>query len=283
MTEAKHVRAPRPDTGEDWHALGFYHEPDAAHREWRFIGSPSGLRTLVRMLRSQADKAERAANPAPLAIGPYDDFQIRVWERPGIDDESIHGPAEALLRLGELIDERLESANVDDEFRIRDEFARDAEYGLHFIVRSEDYDPASAMPVAAEPADLHEVGEEPALLLPAVAFKFRNPNDFMTENMGLVRLEGSELIIEYQTTDAIIGAIKSDVKVVPLPLDMISAVKFKRGMFSARMTIQARDMKTLEGVPSVAQGRIQLQFKRDVRDEAELLANALQESIGGVV
>jgi hypothetical protein len=282
VTETKHVRAPRPDTGEDWRALGFYHEPDAAHREWRFIGSPSGLRTLVRMLRSQADKADQNANPAPLAIGPFDDFQIRVWERPGIDDESIHGPPEALRRLSGLIDERLATTNPDDEFRIRDEFAGDAEYGLHFIVRSEDYDPASAMPVRMESVDVDEVAREPLLPMPAIAFRFHTSNEFM-EHMGLVRLEGGELIIEYQSKDAFIGAFKSDVKIVPLPLDMISVVKFKRGMFGAKLIIQARDMKTLEGVPSVAQGRIKLQFKRDVRDEAELLASALQESIGDLV
>ena len=137
------------------------------------------------------------------------------------------------------------------------------------------------MPVVAESADLDEVGEEPVLLTPAIAFRFHDSNEFM-EHMGLVRLEGGELVIEYQSKDAFIGAFKSDVKVVPLPLDLISTVKFKRRVFGARMTIQARDMKTLEGLPSATQGRIQLKFKRDVRDEAEQLANKLQQLIGGL-
>ena len=282
MTDTKHTRETRSDTGEDWRALGFYHEPDLANREWLLVGSPSGLRTLARMLRSQADKSGRDGKPAALAMGPYEDFHIRVWERPGLDDESIHGPAEALRRLSRLIDERLATAKPDEEFRIRDEFASDAEYGLHFVVRSEDFDPASAMPVAVEPVDVDEVTWEPALHTPAIAFRFHTSNEFM-EHMGLVRLEGGELILEYQSKDAFIGAFKSDVKVVPLPLDLISAVKFKNRMFSAQMTIQARDMKSLEGLPSATQGRIQLKFKRDVRGEAEQLANTLQELIGGLV
>lgn len=279
MTDTKHTRETRPDTGEDWRALGFYHEPDFANREWLLEGSRSGLRTLTRMLQSQADKAGQDGEPAALAIGPYDDFHIRVWERPGIDDESIHGPAEALRRLRELIDARLATATPNDEFRIRDEFARNAEYGLRFVVRDEDFDPASAMPVVAESAALDEVEEEPVPLTPAIAFWFHSSSEFM-EHMGLVRLDGGELIIEYQSKDAFIGAFESGVKVVPLPLDLISAVKFKRGMFGANLIIQARDMKSLEGLPSVTQGRIRLQFKRKVRDEAEQLANALQALIG---
>ena len=58
------VREARPDTGEEWRALGFYHEPDPTQHEWRMVGSASGLRTLSRMLRSQADKAASGANPA---------------------------------------------------------------------------------------------------------------------------------------------------------------------------------------------------------------------------
>ena len=66
---------------------------------------------------------------------------------PGIDDESIYGPAAALSALSALIDERISQATAGGEFRLRQEFARDAEFGLHFIVQHEDFDPASAMPV----------------------------------------------------------------------------------------------------------------------------------------
>ena len=57
MTDPKNPREYLPDTGEEWRALGFYHEPDPVHRVWRLVGSVSGLRTIVRMLASQAEKA----------------------------------------------------------------------------------------------------------------------------------------------------------------------------------------------------------------------------------
>ena len=273
MTDTKHVRTRRPDTGEDWRALGFYHEPDIAHREWRLVGSRSGLRTLARMLASQADKANAGGTPAALPIGPYEDFQIRIWERAGIDDESIHGPPDALHALSQLIDERLAVTQPDDEFRIRDEFGRDVEYGLVFVVKHEEFDPASLMP-AVEPVDVPEKPGPPPMYTAALAFYFYDVDWSGAETAGLVRVERDDVVFEYQTTDAL-GLSKSEVEVVTLPLDRLSSVKFKRGVFSAHILIQARDMKSLEKVPTSAQGSVRLYFKRRDRDDAEQLANIL--------
>ncbi len=282
MTDTKYPRETRSDTGEDWRALGFYHEPDLANREWLLVGSRSGLRTLARMLQSQAEKAGRDGKPAALAIGPYDDFHIRVWERPGIDDESIHGPAEALRHLRELIDERLATAKPNDEFRIRDEFARSAEYGLHFVVQDEDFDPATAMPAPAESMDIVEADIPGTPLTPALAFKFYDPDEFLTETVGLVRVERDALVIEFQSKNAILSGlgVKPEVESVTVPLEMISSVKFKRGFFSAEIAVQAGDMRSFADIPTHLQGSLRFRFKRGLRTDAEQLANSLQTLIG---
>ena len=94
-----------------------------------------------------------------------------------------------------------------------------------------------------------------------------------------MRVEGDDIVFEYQTTDAS-GSSKSEVKLVTLPLDRVS-VKFKRGVFGAHITIQARDMRSLENVPTSVQGSVRLYFKRDVRDDAERLVNTLRALAGG--
>ena len=283
MTDTKHTRETRPDTGEDWRALGFYHEPDIVNREWLLVGSRSGLRTLARMLESQADKTGQDSKPAALAIGPYDDFHIRVWERPGIDDESIHGPAEALRRLRDLILQRLSTARPNDEFRIWDEFARNTEYGLHFVVRDEDFDPATAMPVPVDPMEVAEAGASGTPTTPVLAFKFYDPDEFLTETTGLVRVERDALVIEFQTKNAILSgfdAFKPEVERVTVPIEVISSVKFKRGFFSAQIAVQARDMQSFADIPTHAQGSLRFRFKRELRDDAEQLANTLRTLIG---
>ena len=95
-----------------------------------------------------------------------------------------------------------------------------------------------------------------------------------------MRVEGDDIVFEYQTTDAS-GSSKSEVKLVTLPLDRVSSVKFKRGVFGAHITIQARDMRSLENVPTSVQGSVRLYFKRDVRDDAERLVNTLRALAGG--
>ena len=287
MTDTKNTRITRPDTGEEWRALGFYHEPDQAHHVWRLVGSVSGLRTIVRMLASQADKATGETLPAPLVVGPFDDFYIRVWERAGIDDESIHGSADDLRRLSEIIEEKLGGAAVGAEIAIGNEYAANLEYTLLIAVRDEEFDPASQVPaiVNVPTADVEVIDDDGGEMvgtedLSALPFKFYDPEAAATVGEGLIRLESDRVVIEFQTKGSFFGMAKSEVKEVGLPFDRISYVRFKRGMFSAEIAIQGRDMKTMDGLPKVKHGRVRLRFKRDLRGDAEWFAMEL-ERLGG--
>jgi hypothetical protein len=274
------TRVPRADTGERWRALGFYHEPDPAARVWRFAGARSGLDTLVRMLASQADRAEQERAAVPLTIGPYDDFRIRAWERPGIDDESIYGPPADLRRLSRLLAAKLATASPGTEFTIGPDYVADVEFSLVFEVREERFDPAAAAPAPVEETDVVERDEAPPeMRSPALAFAFNDPDGSFTESEGVIWLEGDEIVIEHQTKDAFFGTFKSKVKVARVPLDAISWIRFKRGMFSAELTIQARAMQAVEHIPTNKQGRLRLKFTRDLRDEAAQLAEVLQAAI----
>jgi hypothetical protein len=235
------------------------------------------------MLTSQADKADREGTAAALAIGPHGDFKIRVWERAGIDDESIYGPADDLRRLGQLLETRLASARVGTEFVIGSDYTPGVEYTLVFEIEQQEFDPASVMPAMIEPEDLAVQDDVPGVIhAPALAFTFHEDDDaFFRESEGVVRVEGDQLVIEYQTKDAFFGTFKSDVKVAAVPVAAISWVKFKRRMFSAQLSIQARAMKAVENIPASKQGRLRLKFARDLRDDAERLAEVLQHMIGG--
>ncbi len=287
MTDTNNTREYRPDTGEAWRALGFYHEPDQAHRVWRLAGSVSGLRTIVRMLASQADKASGDTEPAALVVGPFSDFYIRIWERAGIDDESIHGSADDLRRLSKIIEQKLGGAAVGAEIAIGDEYAANLEYTLLIAVQDEEFDPASQVPAIdiVPTADVEAIDDDGVEMvrtevLPALPFKFYDPEAFATVGEGLIRLESDRVVIEFQTKDAFFGLVKSAVKEVSLPFDTISYVRFKRGVFSAEIAIQGRDMKTMDGLPTVKPGHVRLRFKRDLRGDAEWFATELERLRG---
>ncbi len=283
VTETRNTRVPSSDTGEEWRTLGFYHEPDTAAHVWRFTGSITGLRTLVRMLKAQADKADADGAAGTMVVGPYADFKIRIWERPGIDDESVYGRAADLRRLSRLLETKLSGVSPGQEFAVGKEYTADIEYRLVFAVREETFDPASVVPAVVEPEELVDVENRAAVVhAPVLAFKFHDPDAFVSESEGMIRVEDEDVIIEHQTKDAFLGAFRSDVKVSTLPVAEISWIKFKRRMFSAEITIQARAMKSVENMPTSKQGRLRLRFARDLRDEAEHLADVLQTLIGGL-
>ena len=284
MTNLKNTREIGPNTGQHWRALGFYHEPDQEERVWRLVGSVSGLRTIARMLASQADKADAEVRIAALAVGPFNDFHIRVWERAGIDDESIHGSADDLRRLSKLIEQKLSVAAVGDSIAIGDEYAANLEYTLAITVQDEDFDPASLVStVVSTPVDMDATDDNSGEIshtdeLPPLPFKFYDADAFVTESEGLIRLEGDCVVIEYQTKDAFLGLVKAEVEEVELPFEAISSVNFKRGIFSAEIAIQGRNMRVMDGLPAVKQARVRLRFKRKLRDDAELLALELDRS-----
>ncbi len=278
------TRTHKPDTGEQWRALGFYHELDTEGRTWRFIGSPAGLRTLARMLAEYADEAARSDNPpTPLEIGPYHDLKVRVWERPGIDDESIHGPEPQLRRLAQLIESRLAQTQSGSTVEIGTEYEANVEYSLHFEIMDEKFDPATVVPVVvADPDGGSAISAAPSAFdSPSIPFSFEDPDEHFSENEGLARIEGTALLLEYETKSVFPFVPKSGVNEIELRLDGISAVRFKRGMFGAKIVVQARDMKSVERVPGAKHGRMTLKFKRAHREDAAELAAVLEGYLGG--
>jgi|AntRauTorckE6833_2_1112554.scaffolds.fasta_scaffold101680_1 hypothetical protein len=82
---------------------------------------------------------------------------------------------------------------------------------------------------------------------------------------GVVKTSTNGLILEFQTVDAIVGLIKSDVKQLQLPYDSIRAISFKKGLFSSKLTISCSSMKELEDVDFAEQATLTLKIKRKDR------------------
>ena len=263
-----------PVTGEEWRNLGFYHELDPERRVWRLRGSRSGLIGFARLVARYIETSAASGDSRPFPLGPYGDLQLRLWERPGIDDESIYGSPDDLRRLAQLVESRLADAPTGAEVLIGSEYAGDAECSLVFEVMDDDFDPASVVP-AIPVEDL--APESAPVVTPRLAFKFHDPDGFATECEGLVRLVGSDLTIQYEKKDAFIGAWRGGVKDMIIPLSEITSARFKRGLFRAHLTLQVDDIKLIEGVPPMKLGTIRLDFRRADRDDAANLAATIDE------
>lgn len=106
---------------------------------------------------------------------------------------------------------------------------------------------------------------------------------------GLIRDEGKELVIEYQTQDAIAGIIKSDVREARIPVSEIAGISLLKSWFgfSTRLVIQLVSMKHASGLPGMKQGRFELPISRRDRKTAEGLvasvSSYLSKSAGALV
>ncbi len=283
MARARDTIGITSETGDGWRRLGFYHEPDHERRFWRFVGSRAGLGQLADELRRCAETEEGSEHG--IRLGPYEDLVLYRWNCPGIDDQGIYGPPDALASLAELVERNLGAPGSSTV--IGPEYASDVEYRLRLEVKEDDFDPTAVMPVPGV-ADVAELtnGDEAVELAhaadfvvsPSVPCYYYDPDAVLDETHGVVYLEGFHIVMQFKTTNMFFN--KSGTKECRLSLEEVSTVSFKRGFFGgAEMRIQARDMMSVGEVPNAKAGLIRLKFKRANRELGETLAGMLEEAL----
>lgn len=135
-----------PIVREEWRELGFYCNFERERQRWVFVGSRAGLQAFSWLLHDYAADPLNAQVSEHEHYGPYTELKIMTWPESGIDDGTIFGPLSELHRLAALIDEKLASHGAGETFVIAQEFAPASGIPLHFEIREEGFDPASADP-----------------------------------------------------------------------------------------------------------------------------------------
>lgn len=112
---------------------------------------------------------------------------------------------------------------------------------------------------------------------------FTRPVPFQTDKayggfaevQGQLRFEGEALFLEFQVKDSLIGAIKSDVKELRLPLSALEDLSFKKGWFGHRLTVRTRSMSDLGDVPGADGTSLVVKVAKSDGDAARDLASHL--------
>ncbi len=94
---------------------------------------------------------------------------------------------------------------------------------------------------------------------------------------GMLRVEGDDLVLEYQTKESVIGGVlKSGVQEARIPRDLLSSVKIQTRWFGQKTTllIQTARLEPVATVPGMSQGRLVLGVaKTDVPAAEKLVAD----------
>ena len=131
-------------TRQEWRELGFFYDRDEATKEWCIRGSRQGLMIFSRILNDYAGDPRNAQIAEHDHLGPYMYLTIGTWSAAEITDYWIAGSPGDLIRLSNLISERVSEANEGEAFTLREHFAPESPYELRIEVRADDFDPASS-------------------------------------------------------------------------------------------------------------------------------------------
>lgn len=103
----------------------------------------------------------------------------------------------------------------------------------------------------------------------------------MSETQGIIFSDGTNLIIEYQIVDAIVGLVKTDVKEIAISIADLWTLKFRKKYFglATRVYLRSRRQRVVEGLPESRQGEVEFRIKRRDREAAENFCLAMEQII----
>lgn len=108
-----------------------------------------------------------------------------------------------------------------------------------------------------------------------VIFSTRDPMG-LTDTQGMLSIEGDILKLEYQTKDAMIGMIKTSVKLVEIPVSELSSARIDRRFWRAELVLQGKSMRVFSNAPGAQRGQLQLKINRQSTQAANELLDEIR-------
>jgi hypothetical protein len=108
-----------------------------------------------------------------------------------------------------------------------------------------------------------------------ITFPYRIKNVFegFAEAQGILTYDGQILNLEFQTQDALFGAIQSEIRNISIPKSEINEIDFKEHMFGCSLFIRVARMKSVEDIPKQEAGEVKLSIaKKNIDLALELMS-----------
>ncbi len=111
-----------------------------------------------------------------------------------------------------------------------------------------------------------------------VSFKIDDPSGLM-ESEGMVSLVDDHLQIEFQTYDALLGLLRTQLKEASIALADIKTIKLQQRFWSSELVIQGRNMKVFKHLPGGGAGKLVLKLNREAQQAALNLVLTVNEKL----
>ncbi len=96
----------------------------------------------------------------------------------------------------------------------------------------------------------------------SLPFKIKDVFEGFAESSGILRLEDESVWMEFQTKDAIFGAIKSEPKKIEILISDIEELDFKKSIFGSKLTIRLSKIGDYAQIPNQDAGEIVVSIER---------------------
>lgn len=110
----------------------------------------------------------------------------------------------------------------------------------------------------------------------SIPIKLSDSFEGFAESKGLLLLKNGKVIIQFQTKDAILGMVKSDLKTVEIPLENLIEISYKKSIFGNKLILLVDNLSFVEQLPSSDSNEIVLSIARKDIETAIDLVRALK-------
>lgn len=98
----------------------------------------------------------------------------------------------------------------------------------------------------------------------------------LTDTHGMLSIEDDNLMLEYQTRDAMLGMIKTSVKLVEIPVSELSSARMEQKLWRAELVLQGKNMRVFGNAPGAQRGQLRLKINRQSIQAANELLDEIR-------
>jgi hypothetical protein len=114
----------------------------------------------------------------------------------------------------------------------------------------------------------------------SVPFTIQNVFQGFAETTGILSVDHGDLKFEFQTSDNIVGLLKSGVQEVRLPLNRIEEITFRKGWLGCSLIIRVAELRGTSDIPNFKQGEILLSVAKRHSQAASDFVSTIQLAPG---
>lgn len=96
----------------------------------------------------------------------------------------------------------------------------------------------------------------------SIPVKLSDSFEGLAESKGLLSIKDNSINIQFQTKDAILGMLKSDLINVELPLAHVIEISYKKSLFGNKLILKVDDLQLLGELPDCDNNEVSLAVAR---------------------